>query len=227
MRILLMVKTKRMDKLEYIPGDLVMVKKSALQFAKDKIFKVISSLSGGFLKVVMLNDSSTTYSISNNAIRPIPLTPEILEKNGWKNDGYDWYRLPTKRAYLYITKDITTLGEFLVCVGLDRHNLASINFVHQLQHLLFGLGINSEMDGGVGMALEVVVLDKDEYKALIDNQADEDELEYLKACQYALESFNTVRGLCPKCKKSVIIDGFVCPCCGYDSSSEELYKYGD
>ena len=135
-----------MDKLEYIPGDLVMVKKSALQFAKDKIFKVISSLSCGFLNVVMLNDSSTTYSISNNAIRPIPLTPDILEKNGWKDDGYDWYRLPTKRAYMYITKDITTLGEFLVCVGLDRHNLASINCVQQLQHLLYGLNINSEME---------------------------------------------------------------------------------
>lgn len=27
------------NKLEYIPGDLVMVKESALQFAKDKIFK--------------------------------------------------------------------------------------------------------------------------------------------------------------------------------------------
>ena len=39
-----------MDKLEYIPGDLVMVKKSALQFAKDKIFKVISSLSVAFLR---------------------------------------------------------------------------------------------------------------------------------------------------------------------------------
>lgn len=38
------------------------------------------------------------------------------------------------------------------------------------------------------MALEVVVLDKDEYKALIDNQADEEELEYLRACQYALEA---------------------------------------
>ena len=56
----------------------------------------------------------------------VPLTPEILEKNGWKDDGYNWYRLPTKRAYLYITKDITTLGE--------------------LQHLLFGLGLNSEME---------------------------------------------------------------------------------
>lgn len=79
-------------------------------------------------------------------IVPINLVPAILEKNGWKDDGYDWYRLPTKRAYLYITKDMTTLGEFLVCVGLDRHNLASINFVHQLQHLLFGLNINSEME---------------------------------------------------------------------------------
>lgn len=32
--------------IEYIPGDLVMVKESALRFAKDKIFKVISSLKG-------------------------------------------------------------------------------------------------------------------------------------------------------------------------------------
>lgn len=39
-----------------------MVNESALRFAKDKIFKVISSLSGGFVKVVMLNDSSTTYA---------------------------------------------------------------------------------------------------------------------------------------------------------------------
>ena len=83
---LILIKSKRMDKL-YIPGDLVMVKKSALQFAKDKIFKVISSLSGDFVKVVMLNDSNTIYTISNNAVRPMPLTPGILEKNGWKRNG--------------------------------------------------------------------------------------------------------------------------------------------
>lgn len=79
-------------------------------------------------------------------IKPVRITPKILEKNGWKNDGYDWYRLPTKRAYLYMTKDITTLDEFLVCVGLDRHNLNSINFIHQLQHILFALNINHEME---------------------------------------------------------------------------------
>lgn len=88
-----------MNDLEYIPGDLVMVKESALQFAKDKIFKVISSLSGGFLKVVMLNDSSTTYSISNNAIRPIPLTPEILKK---KLVSF-YYFLLLKKSDFYIT----------------------------------------------------------------------------------------------------------------------------
>lgn len=131
-----------MDKLEYIPGDLVMVKESALQFAKDKIFKVISSLSGGFLNVVMLNDSSKTYSISNNAIRPIPLTPDILEKNGWK--------VSSECKWIYVKEDNVKIFRLLD----DIHYAAYIGFVrllefqhiHQLQHLLFGLGLNSEME---------------------------------------------------------------------------------
>ena len=140
-----------MNKLEYIPGDLVMVKKSALQFAKDKIFKVISSLSGGFIKVVMLNDSSTTYSISNNAIRPIPLTTEIIEKNGWGFMGHkvdfggfllDIYSKRDILPYLYYyyaTKDfsVSICGEIA---------LPDMKYVHELQHLLFGLGINHEME---------------------------------------------------------------------------------
>lgn len=70
------------------------------------------------------------------------------------------------------------------------------------------------------MTLEVVVLDKDEYKALINNQADEGELEYLRACQYTLDAFTRIKDICPKCREAVIIDGYVCPCCGYDSSNE-------
>lgn len=133
-----------MDKLEYIPGDLVMVKKSALQFAKDKTFRVISSLSGGFVKVVMLNDSSTTYSISNNSVRPIPLTPEILEKNEWGKDycigNEDRY---AKYDFLYISyyrNDNTTK---LFVKGLTL--LSNIKYVHQLQHLLFGLGLSMDL----------------------------------------------------------------------------------
>ena len=147
------------NKLEYIPGDLVMVKESALQFAKDKIFKVISSLSGGFLKVVMLNDSSTTYSISNNAIRPIPLTPEILAKKGWVKEvmnrgvknSHLVYTKPDIEEYgyfpIYIEKGIG--DEFDVYPFTDNNvckQIAYIKYVHELQHLLFGLGINHEME---------------------------------------------------------------------------------
>lgn len=158
-----------MDKLGYITGDLVMTNGIPIGTKKGIVYQVTESNANKYAKVkdgnafTELKGSVTLSNLKGKTIKddgflfcdscawvkdivPIPLTPEILEKNGWKNDGYDWYRLPTKRAYLYITKDITTLGEFLVCVGLDIHNLASINFVHQLQHLLFGLELNSEME---------------------------------------------------------------------------------
>lgn len=130
-----------MDKL-YIPGDFVMVKKSALQFAKDKIFKVISSLSGGFLKVVMLNDSSTTYSISNNAIRPIPLTPEILEKNGWREEKGDYIN---DNYHIKLCEKIDGYSAYKV-VNDTIVWLRDVKSVSNLQHLLFGLGLNSEME---------------------------------------------------------------------------------
>lgn len=136
-----------------------MVEESALRFAKDKIFKVISSLSGGFVKVVMLNDSSTTYSISNNAVRPIPLTPEILEKNGWVKEvmsrgvkNSHWvYTKPDIEEYgyfpIYIEKGIGDEFDVYPFTGNNVCNqIAYIKYVHQLQHLLFSLGLNSEME---------------------------------------------------------------------------------
>lgn len=140
-----------MDKLEYIPGDLVMVKESALQFAKDKIFKVISSLSGGFLNVVMLNDSSTTYSISNNSIRPIPLTTEILEKNGWVKDTHR-HCLDEMPAEAYEKKDFplthfnVNFGKKKIQASHDCLFVRNLKYVSDLQHLLFGLGLSSGME---------------------------------------------------------------------------------
>lgn len=119
-----------------------MVKKSALQFAKDKIFKVISSLSGGFLKVVMLNDSSTTYSISNNAVRPIPLTPEILEKNEWKKDKDGYFN---DSYHIRLCKSSTNYVAYKV-VNNSIVWLRAVENVSDLQHLLFGLGINHKME---------------------------------------------------------------------------------
>lgn len=122
---------------KYIPGDIV-------YNHKKEIIRITSSYLKG-TKLFYYRDGNYGW-IREDAIKPIPLTPEILEKNGWKNDGYGCYKLPTKRAYLYITKDTKVNEEFLVCVSLGMHNLASVSFVHELQHLLFGLKINHEME---------------------------------------------------------------------------------
>lgn len=99
-------------------------------------------MSGGFVKVVMLNDSSTTYSISNNAIRPIPLTPEILEKNGWKSINGK-YALKIKNAN-YVVLEFTEDGIYTYIN--ENTMLFTIKYIHELQRLLFGIGLNSEME---------------------------------------------------------------------------------
>ena len=71
------------------------------------------------------------------------------------------------------------------------------------------------------MVKEVVILDKEEYQTLIDSQPDKEELEYLRACEFTLNAFTRVKDICLKCREAVIVDGYVCPCCGYDSSIDE------
>lgn len=129
-----------LDKLKYIPGDLAMVGNDIVKFMTRSV--------NYFLKITDYDvefSNGNVYRYSSNELKPIPLTPEILQKNGWKEDG-GWFRLNTQRAYLYITKDEKVDDEFLVCVGDDKNNLASVSFVHELQHLLYGLKLNSEMD---------------------------------------------------------------------------------
>ena len=71
------------------------------------------------------------------------------------------------------------------------------------------------------MTKEVVILDKEEYQALINSQPDEEELEYLRACEFTLNVYIRIKDICPKCREAVLIDGYVCPCCGYNSSRDD------
>lgn len=123
---------------KYIVGDVVMY--------DNKIMVVKEPRDGSHFDLSCPKEGLVYCFVDIEEIKSVRLTSEILEKNGWKDDGYDWYRLPTKRAYLYITKDTKSNDEFLVCVGAEKNNLASVSFVHKLQHLLFGLGLNSEME---------------------------------------------------------------------------------
>ena len=131
-----------MDKL-YIPGDLV-------YFGGEKAkvwFRNPSADDSIYVRVIENGGENRIWDASlKEEISPIPLTPEILEKNGWKkskiNDcAYFYYK--DGLFLTYTSKD----GKFWfddfdysisICVEL--------HYVHSLHHLLFGLGINSEME---------------------------------------------------------------------------------
>lgn len=154
-----------MNKLEYIPGDIVKIEYGK---ATGKIgFVTISFLrrKGYYSLVVFIgkgfqgsskDDWIQTY---NDEVSPIPLTTEILEKNGWVKEvmsrgvkNSHWvYTKPDIEEYeyfpIYIEKGIG--DEFDVYPFTDNHDckqIAYIKYVHQLQHILFGLGLDSEME---------------------------------------------------------------------------------
>lgn len=73
---------------------------------------------------------------------------------------------------------------------------------------------------------EAVILTKEEYqdllkKSVVDERHDivlKEDLDYYKACAYTLDQYMNVTRLCPVCGKAVMVSGYVCPACGYDSS---------
>lgn len=46
-----------------------------------------------------------------------------------------------------------------------------------------------------------------------------DELRRLKACEVTLYAYQSVKGLCPICERAMLLNGLICPNCGYDNSS--------
>ena len=120
-----------MDKL-YIPGDLVYIHGS---------LRIISNCDGYY--ATYYDEDEILQEINVNVIEGIPLTPEILEKNGWKK-----FKRPYSSDYCYRRKSEPTLNirsEKEVYFHWGDHD-KSIITIHQLQHLLFGLGLNSEME---------------------------------------------------------------------------------
>lgn len=127
---------------KYIEGDIVMY--------DNKIMVIKEPRDGSHFDLSYPKEGLTYCFVNINEIKPIRITPEILKKNGWKKEMYhDWrHYIPLERTLLYLSRcvDRDRDGAFEVCVGLTMSDIASVSFVHQLQHLLFGLGINHGME---------------------------------------------------------------------------------
>lgn len=90
-------------------------------------------------------------------IVPIPITHKILCKNEWKANAIKYDYSIKDKLYFRAFTDYKTGGVVLEVynniapsdsndVCQDDFYLGAISYVHDLQHLLFGLGLNSEME---------------------------------------------------------------------------------
>lgn len=124
---------------KYIEGDIVEYDK--------KVMVIKEPRDGNHFDLSCPKEGLVYCFVDIDEIKPIPITVEILKKNGWKKEMYhDWYYLPLERTLLYIIEGIGIGGAWSVEVGLNMSYIANISFVHQLQHLLFGFGINHGME---------------------------------------------------------------------------------
>lgn len=118
-----------MDKLEYIPGDLVYIHGS---------LRIINNCDWYY--ATYYDEDETLQEVNVNVIEGIPLTTAILEKNGWEHTDDVYFKdYPQRKLVIYDDK------AYIINESCSLF-LCKVEFVHQLQHLLFGLGLNSEME---------------------------------------------------------------------------------
>ena len=113
-------------KQEYIIGDIVMY--------DNKIMVIKEPRDGIHFDLSCPEEKLVYCCVGVEDIKPMPLTSEILENNGWKWDGQDF----VGACLLY------SEGNYFVFDAFRTE----IKYVHQLQHLLFGLGIDFDFNLG-------------------------------------------------------------------------------
>ena len=124
---------------EYIKADIVMY--------DNKIHMIMDALGVNNYEL-----SYIEHPVHQLELSGVPLTPEILEKNGWKIEDVnpnDLSNIVSKGIMYRAIKDKEILffhkGAPVFTCPLNWRKI-EIRYVHQLQHLLFGLGLNSEME---------------------------------------------------------------------------------
>lgn len=126
-----------MEQNKYIPGDWVI----------DKM-----DLSPGYVQIKRISETfgkeslilKSGWVVYSNDVEPIPLTFEILKKIGWKKafPNENIWKNGDIIIYDCLLKDNSWCFKV---TGFEGGNIY-FKFVHQLQHLLFGLGLDSNFD---------------------------------------------------------------------------------
>lgn len=102
----------------------------------------------GKARAVVENDDFCGFV---DEIEPIPLTPEILEKNGFEDVGQDIYQYEEKPYYIWWESDRYRLGIYKDESDYEKECFGEVMrlpiiYVHELQHALRLCGIEKKIE---------------------------------------------------------------------------------
>lgn len=134
---------------KYIIGDIVEY--------SNKVMVVKEPRDGSHFDLSCSKEELVYCLVDIDEIRPVNITPAILEKNGWDKEEKDVSVFSLSEAFMGGDEDDE---DNYTCFQLYYQNKKDgwvidmrgeplkfeIHYIHELQHLLFGLGLNSEME---------------------------------------------------------------------------------
>lgn len=134
-------------------GDLVKVNEVGCMVPKGTMCKVVAIDSEKFFEEKNLKGCATIIELEVNHcniswgiwckyISPIPLTPELLEKNGWERDELVTYIYGHEAHYIEV---ICTPNSEWVDVTFKGDTIRRIKYVHEIQHVLWALGLDANL----------------------------------------------------------------------------------
>lgn len=130
-----------MNKLEYIPGDF-----TTWIGRKVRIDGVIVDPNTKQINYYEIADTGSESIFQGEDLKPIKLTRIILKKNEWEKTKESF------KTQSYYKKNFGVNTITIIAINKDFRvvynttYIRHIQYVHELQHLLFGLGINHEME---------------------------------------------------------------------------------
>ena len=134
-------------------GDLVIVNKIGCMVPKGTMCKVVAIDSEKSFEEMNLKGCATLIELEVNYcnisfgiwckyISPIPLTPELLEKNEWKRDKLVSYIYGHEAHNIEV---ICTPNSEWVYVTFKGETIHRIKYVHELQRILWALGLDANL----------------------------------------------------------------------------------
>lgn len=157
-----------MEEVKYIQGDLVMTDGTPTGTKKGVVYVVTASdpnrtftfkdgtVNKGVVTLDAVTEEDKAHFVETSTwvkhIVPIKLIPAILEANEWKkgelkqeDNACTFYYLYSKIGCIVELRYYPSCDLFLTYIGQEALMDILFLYVHQLQHLLFGLGLSSNL----------------------------------------------------------------------------------